>query len=221
MASDAPLLDRLARLPAVPIAELVELLERMPDLARDPLFAGLAGVDEEGNPGVHPLLAAVVEHLRQKPDATCYAALLEALTGIWNAAVRGAVVARLRAAGLPADDLLLRLQALSPTLGFQAEKREWARQWMADPTAQDAQLVQQCLVRLLLALRGLAEARARALTDPGPPSPDATAAPENVTDLTHRKGAPDARISRRRSRISCRRRPSPTSPPSTPTARPR
>ena len=43
MASDAPLLDRLARLPAVPIAELVELLERMPDLARDPLFAGLAG----------------------------------------------------------------------------------------------------------------------------------------------------------------------------------
>jgi hypothetical protein len=181
VASDAPLLDRLARLPAVPIAELVELLERMPDLARDPLFAGLAGVDEEGNPGVHPLLAAVVEHLRQKPDATCYAALLEALTGIWNAAVRGAVVARLRAAGLPADDLLLRLQALSPTLGFQAEKREWARQWMADPTGQDAQLVQQCLVRLLLALRGLAEARARALTDPGPPSPDATAAPGDVT----------------------------------------
>jgi hypothetical protein len=181
VASDAPLLDRLARLPAVPIAELVELLERMPDLARDPLFAGLTGVDEEGNPGVHPLLAAVVEHLRQKPDATCYSALLEALTGIWNAAVRGAVVARLRAAGLPADDLLLRLQALSPTLGFQAEKREWARQWMADPTAQDAQLVQQCLVRLLLALRGLAEARARALTDPGPPSPDPTAAPGDVT----------------------------------------
>jgi len=28
VASDAPLLDRLARLPAVPIAELVELLER-------------------------------------------------------------------------------------------------------------------------------------------------------------------------------------------------
>jgi hypothetical protein len=178
VASDAPLLDRLARLPAVPIAELVELLERMPDLARDPLFAGLTGVDEEGNPGVHPLFAAVFEHLRQKPDATCYAALLEALTGIWNAAVRGAVVARLRAAGLPADDLL---QALSPTLGFQAEKREWAREWMADPTAQDAQLVQQCLVRLLLAVRGLAEARARALTDPGPPSPDATAAPGDIT----------------------------------------
>ena len=93
------------------------------------------------------------------------------LTGIWNAAVRGAVVARLRASGLPADDLLLRLQALSPTLGFQSEKREWARQWMADPTAQDGQLVQQCLVRLLLAIRGLAEARARFLTDSGSGGP--------------------------------------------------
>jgi hypothetical protein len=82
--------------------------------------------------------------------------------------VRGAVVARLRASGLPADDLLLRLEALSPTLGFKADDREWARQWIADPTAQDAQLVQQCLVRLLLAIRGLAEARARALTDAGP-----------------------------------------------------
>jgi hypothetical protein len=181
VASDAPLLDRLAGLPAVPIAELVALLERMPDLTRDPLFAGLAGVDEEGTPAVHPLLAAVIEHLKQRPNATCYATLIEALTGIWNAAVRGAVVARLRAAGLPADDLLLRLGALSPTLGFQAEKREWARQWMADPTAQDAQLVQQCLVRLLLALRGLAEARARALTDPRPPSPDAPAEPDDAT----------------------------------------
>ena len=39
---------------------------------------------------------------------------------------------------------------------------------MADPTAQDAALVQQCMVRLLLALRGLAEARARMLTDEPP-----------------------------------------------------
>jgi hypothetical protein len=181
VASDAPLLDRLAGLPAVSIAELVALLERMPDLARDPLLAGLVGVDEEGTPAVHPLLAAVVEHLKQRPEATCYAALIEALTGIWNAAVRGAVVARLRAEGLPADDLLLRLAALSPTLGFQADKRDWARQWMADPTAQDAQLVQQCLVRLLLAVRGLAEARARALTDLKPPSPDSGAASDVST----------------------------------------
>jgi hypothetical protein len=168
MAPDAPLLERLAQLPAVKIGDLVALLERMPNLAKDPILAGLIAVDEEGSPAAHPLLAAVVEHLKQRPDATCYAALIEALTGIWNAAVRGAVVARLRAEGLPADDLLLRLGALSPTLGFQSDNREWARQWMADPTAQDAQLVQQCLVRLLLALRGLAEARAGALTDSGP-----------------------------------------------------
>jgi hypothetical protein len=113
----------------------------------------------------------VIEHLKERPAGTCYAALLEALTGIWNAAVRGAVVARLRASGLPADDMLLRLKVLSPTLGFQAEKREWAQDWMADPTAQDSQLVQQCLVRLLLAVRGLAEERARALTDGGPVGP--------------------------------------------------
>lgn len=166
--ADVPLLDRLAGLPAVPIAELVRLLEAMPDLSKEPLLAGLVGVDEQGEPAAHPLLGLVVEHLKERPAGTCYAALLEALTGIWNAGVRGAVVARLRASGLPADDLLLRLQALSPTLGFQAEKREWAQHWMVDPTAQDAQLVQQCLVRLLLAVRGLAEARARALTDSGP-----------------------------------------------------
>jgi len=171
VAPDAPFLERLAQLPAVPVAELVDLLERMPNLAKDPLLAGLVGVDEGGEPALHPLLAAVVEHLKLRPDSTCYGALIEALTGIWNAAVRGAVVARLRAAGLPPDDLLLRLQTLSPTLGFQAESREWAQQWMTDPTAQDARLVQQCLVRLLLALRGLAEARARGLTDPGAQSP--------------------------------------------------
>jgi hypothetical protein len=166
MAPDVPLLERLAQLSEVRIAELVALLERMPNPAKDPLLAGLVGMDEAGEPAVHPLLAAVVAHLGQRPDASCYGALIEALTGIWNAAVRSAVVARLRAAGLPPDDLLLRLQSLSPTLGLQSESREWARQWMADPTAQDAQLVQQCLVRLLLALRGLAEARARALTEP-------------------------------------------------------
>jgi len=170
VAPDAPLLERLAQLPAVSVSELVECLERMPNVARDPLLAGLVGVDEAGEPAMHPLVGTVVEHLKRRPDSTCYTALIEALTGIWNAAVRGAVVARLRSAGLPPDDLLLRLEKLSPTLGLQSESREWARQWMADPTAQDALLVQQCLVRLLLALRGLAEARARALTDPGPPS---------------------------------------------------
>jgi hypothetical protein len=94
------------------------------------------------------------------------------------------VVARLRAAGLPADDLLLRLGNLSPTLGFDKDDREWARQWMVDPTAQDAHLVQQCLVRLLLALRGLAEARARALTDPGPSPATGTNEPKEPGDAS-------------------------------------
>lgn len=166
MPSDAPLLERLAGLPPVPVAELVELLARAPNISSDPLLAGLAGVDDNGEPAWHPLLVAVVEHLQRRPESTCYAALIEALTGVWNAAVRAAVVARLRAAGLPPDDLLLRLASLSPTLGFQSDDRGWARQWMADPVTQDAHLVQQCVVRLLLALRGLAEARARALTEP-------------------------------------------------------
>jgi hypothetical protein len=164
--ADAPLLERLAGLPPVSLAELLALLDNIEEPARDPVLAGLYLRDPEGEVVVHPLLAAVVDHLRQKPETGCYAALIEALTGIWNAAVRGAAVARLRAAGLPSDDLLLRLQALSPTLGLAAESRDWARQWMADPTAQDAMLIQQCLVRLLLAVRGLAEARAREMTTP-------------------------------------------------------
>lgn len=175
MARDIPLLERLAGLPPVPVSVLAGLLGSPEGLARDPLLAGLIGVNEEGEPAVHPLLPAVMEHLGQRPEGTCNAALLEALTGIWNAAVRGAVVARLRAAGLPPDDLLLRLRDLSPTLGLQRDDPEWARAWMADPTAQDAALVQQCVVRLLLALRGLAEARARTLTGggEGPAAPDA------------------------------------------------
>jgi hypothetical protein len=130
--SDAPLLERLAQLPAVPIAELVELLGRMPNLAKDPILAGLVGVDDEGEPAVHPLLAAVIEHLGQRPEGTCYSALIEALTGIWNAAVRGAAVARLRAAGLhrrPAPALAAALSDAWSSGG----NREWARQWMADP----------------------------------------------------------------------------------------
>jgi hypothetical protein len=154
MSSDAPLLERLSQLPPVTVGRLLELVEGATRLERDPLLGSLLD---------HPLLAAVLQHLGRKPEATCYQALLEALTGIWNAAVRSAVVSRLRAQGLPSDDLLLRLQTLSPTLGFSAERPEWAREWLADPVTQDALLVQQCLVRLLLAMRGMAEVRAEAL----------------------------------------------------------
>src|SRR3990170_346715 len=132
MSQDAPLLERLARLPAVPVADLLALLERMARPDQDPLLARLVAVDEEGERGMPPLVAAVLEHLQRNPDLTCYQALLEALTGTWNA----------------------------------AESSEWAREWLADPLTQDAALVDQCLVRLLLAIRGMAEARAAALTDP-------------------------------------------------------
>jgi len=164
MAGDLPFLERLAQLPALPAASAVALLERLPNVERDPVIGPLFGVDEEGNTAVNPLAPAVLQQFQQKPELTCYAALLEGLTGIWNAAVRAAVVARLRAAGLPPDDLLLRLQALSPTLGFAKETSEWSRGWLADPFTQDALLVQQCVVRVLFALRGMAETRAQELT---------------------------------------------------------
>jgi hypothetical protein len=165
MPGDAPLLDRLAGMPPVAAAEAVELVERLAEPQADPVIGPLFGVDEEGEAVVNPLVPAVLRQFQEKPDLTCYAALLGGLTGVWNAAVRAAVVARLRAAGLPPDDLLLRLQALSPTLGFAAEKGEWAREWLADPFTQDALLVQQCVVRMLLALRTLAEARAAELAE--------------------------------------------------------
>ena len=164
MAGDIPLLERLAQLPAVPVDEAIGLVDTLAEPGADPVIGPLFGNDDEGNIVVNPLVPVVLEHMQQKQDATCYTALLEGLTGIWNAAVRAAVVARLRASGLPPDDLLLRLQKLSPTLGFASGTGETAREWLADPFTQDALLVQQCVVRMLLALRTLAEARATELT---------------------------------------------------------
>src|SRR5213592_4782615 len=156
MAGDVPFLERLAQLPPVPAAEAPALVERLVTPQGDPVVGPLFSVD-------NPLVHAVLKSLQDRADLTCYGALLEGLTGIWNAAVRAAVVARLRASGLPPDDLLLRLGALSPTLGFATETPEWAREWLADPFTQDALLVQQCMVRVLLALRTMAEARAAEL----------------------------------------------------------
>jgi hypothetical protein len=166
MPGDVPLLERLAQLPAVPVEEALALIDALTAPGADPVIGPLFGTDEEGNVAVNPLVPVVLEHMQQKQDATCYAALLEGLTGIWNAAVRAAVVTRLRASGLPPDDLLLRLQKLSPTLGFAAGNRESAREWLADPFAQDTMLVQQCMVRLLFSLRTMAEARGVELVPP-------------------------------------------------------
>src|SRR3989441_3461494 len=149
MAGDAPLLERLATLPAVPAAAAVELLERLSQPQTDPVIGPLFGVDEEGDAAVNPLVPAVLKQFDDRKELTCYAALIEGLTGIWNAAVRAAVVARLRASGLPPDDLLLRLGALSPTLGFSAEKPGWAREWLAGPVPQGAPPAPQAAVPVL------------------------------------------------------------------------
>src|SRR5437763_9270207 len=101
MAGDVPLLERLAKLPAVPAAAAVELLERLAKPQTDPVIGPLFGVDEDGDMGVNPLVPAVLKQLGDRKELTCYAALIEGLTGIWNAAVRAAVVARLRASGCP------------------------------------------------------------------------------------------------------------------------
>ena len=167
MPGDVPLLERLAQLPPVPAATAVSLLERLAEPHTDPLIGPLFGVDEDGDPAVSALVPVVLQQFAEKADLTCYAALVEGLTGIWNAAVRAAVVTRLRAAGLPPDDLLIKLQALSPTLGFASEKGNAARSWLSDPFTQDALLVQQCVVRLLFAVRSMAEARAVELTTTG------------------------------------------------------
>jgi hypothetical protein len=158
------LLERLAQLPAVPAAEALAIMERMREPQKDPVIGPLFGEDDEGDAVVNALVPVVLQQFQSKPDLTCYQALVEGLTGIWNAAVRAAVVARLRASGLPPDDLLIKLQSLSPTLGFSGEKGDASRQWMADPFTQDAVLVQQCLVRLLFAIRALAESRATEMT---------------------------------------------------------
>jgi hypothetical protein len=164
MANDIPLLERLARMPAVPASAATTLVTELAAPQADPVLGPLFGVDDEGDAVVNALVPVVLQQFQERDGLTCYQALIEGLTGIWNAAVRAAVVARLRAAGLPPDDLLIRLQKLSPTLGFAKEKADWVREWLADPFTQDGMLVQQCVIRLLLALRCLAEARATELT---------------------------------------------------------
>src|SRR5262249_12921778 len=148
-----PLLERLAQLPSVPATAAVALLERLAQPHADPVIGSFFGGGGDSNTLVKVLLPVVLQEMRCKESLTCYAALLEGLTGIWIAAVRAAIVVRLRAAGLPPDDLLLKLQALSPTLGFAQEPGGWSRQWLADPFTQDTILVQQCVIRLLFALR--------------------------------------------------------------------
>src|SRR3989442_13601125 len=156
---DIPLLERLAQLPALPATAAVALLERLAQPHTDPVIGPFFGVDDDGDAVVNALVPTVLQQFQAKGDLTCYAALLEGLTGIWNAAVRAAVVARLRAGGLPPDDLLLKLQVLSPTLGFAQEQGDWGGQWLGDPFPQNTVLVHQGGILRLIAIWCLAVAR--------------------------------------------------------------
>src|SRR5438128_8567705 len=122
--ADIPLLERLAQLPALPATAAVALLERLAQPHTDPVIGAFFGVDDDGDAVVNALVPTVLQQFQTKGDLTCYGALLEGLTGIWNAAVRAAVVARLRAAGLPPDE-----DAPPP----RHEQGDWARQWLGNP----------------------------------------------------------------------------------------
>src|SRR5437879_12023889 len=116
--ADIPLLERLAQLPAVPATTAVALLERLARPHTDPVIGPFFGVDDDGDAVVNALVPTVLRQFQAEEDLTCYAALLEGLTGIWNAVVRAAVVARRRAGGLAPDDCLPQLQSFSPTVGI-------------------------------------------------------------------------------------------------------
>jgi len=73
---DVPLLERLAQLPAVPVSEVLALLQALAAPGQDPVVGPLFGTDDEGDPTVNPLLPAVLQQFEGRQDLTCYAALL-------------------------------------------------------------------------------------------------------------------------------------------------
>src|SRR5262249_31114634 len=101
MAGDAPLLDRLARLPAVPAADAVALLERLAKPQADPVIGPLFGVDEEGDVGVRPLVPAGLPQPGGKKDPTGYAGPLRGPSGVREGPGPGAGGGR-RGRGAPA-----------------------------------------------------------------------------------------------------------------------
>src|SRR5258708_23659469 len=127
MPGDVPLLDRVAQLTPVPAAEAASLVERLDATNADPVIGPLFGTDEEGDTVVNPLVPAVLQALAQKEGLTCYAALLEGLTGFWNSTARAAVVDRPRPAGPPPDDRFRRPHNLSPTHGSPPHRTQLAR----------------------------------------------------------------------------------------------
>src|SRR5204863_7340757 len=105
MAGDAPLLERLAGMTPVAASEVLELIERLRETQSDPVIGPLFGVDDEGEAVANTLMPTVLQQFQDKPELTCYAALVEGLTRVWTAEVRAPVVTHRRAAGLPQSEL--------------------------------------------------------------------------------------------------------------------
>ena len=59
MAQDLPLLERLAQLPAVPVAQILSLLEPTERPDQDPLLVRLVGVDEAGERQLPSISSAI------------------------------------------------------------------------------------------------------------------------------------------------------------------
>jgi hypothetical protein len=53
---DVPLLERLAQLPAVPVSDVLALLEALERPNLDPILGPLFGTDDDGEPTVNPLV---------------------------------------------------------------------------------------------------------------------------------------------------------------------
>ncbi len=106
-------------------------------LHQDPLHGPLFGVDEEGDAVVNALVPAVLQQFQEKAELTCYGALLEGLTGIWNAAVRTAVVAKLAGVRTAFRRSAPAAAGAVSYPGLRAEKGTWTREWLADPFTQD------------------------------------------------------------------------------------
>jgi len=101
--SDAPLLERLAQLPAVPIADRSTARPSAAISPGNPILASLVAVDDYGEQRCHPLSGRKGRpHLRQRPEGNATRAH-RALTGyLSGGAGRGSCATS--GSGLPPDD---------------------------------------------------------------------------------------------------------------------
>ena len=76
MTNDAPLLERLAQLPAVPAAAAATLVAELATPHADPVLGPLFGVDDDGDAVVNAFVPTVLQQFEEREDLTCYQALL-------------------------------------------------------------------------------------------------------------------------------------------------